>query len=177
MRRRCRQGSLRRRALVNHNPARTRTRPIPSGRENSTKCGRARRTRMPQHRQANRRSRVRYQRRRHLLRILRRPGHKNSRLRKPCARQRRQSHAQRTNRSRRTDHPLELSVVDGGMETGAGARRRLHLRVETGRANAADSTGNGELVLRNWLAPRCCQHRYRIRRELWRAASEAPGCK
>ena len=39
---------------------------------------RARRTRMPQHRQAHRRSRIRHQRRRHLLRILRRPRHQES---------------------------------------------------------------------------------------------------
>ena len=71
---------------------------------------------------------------------------KDSRLRESGSRQRRQPHAERAHRRRRTDHSLELSAADGGMEARAGARRGLHLRAEARRADAAHRARNGELA-------------------------------
>ena len=62
-------------------------------RQNTADAGRAR---IPQHRQAHRRSGIRHRRRRDLLRVLRRPGHKNSRIRKSGSRQRHEPHAARS---------------------------------------------------------------------------------
>ena len=47
-------------------------------------------------------------------------------------------HQARTGGSRWPDHTLEFSLVDAGVETGTGARRRLHRCPETGRADTAD---------------------------------------
>ena len=77
-------------------------------------------------------------RRRHLLRILRRPGHQGDGAREPGAGQCAEPVAARAGGRRRPDHPLELSAADGRLEAGAGAGRRLHLRAEAGRADAAD---------------------------------------
>ena len=45
---------------------------------------------------------------------------------------------ERASRCCRTDHPLELSAVDGRVETGAGDRGRMHLCPQAGRTNTAD---------------------------------------
>ena len=58
----------------------------------------------PQHRQAHRRSGIRHHRRCHLLRVLRRSGHKDSRIRKSGPRQRHEPHTQGADRRRRPDH-------------------------------------------------------------------------
>ena len=44
------------------------------------------------------------------------------------------------------DHSLELPHWDGRVEAGAGARRRLHLRIETSGANATDHVEAGRVV-------------------------------
>ena len=66
--------------------------------------------------------------------------------RQPCAGQRAESFPARTGRRRRPDHSLELSAADGRLEARACARRRLHVRPQAGRADAADRARVGALV-------------------------------
>ena len=94
-------------------------------------------TRHAQHGQADRRSRVRRQRRGALLRVLRRAGDENPWRDARSARQRAVDGGPRAGRRRRTDHPVELSAADGGLEAGAGAGGRVHGRAEAGGADAA----------------------------------------
>ena len=116
-RRRRRQSRLRRRPMGHDHRAGTRSRSLPSRRQNSPELGDARRTRSSQHRQAHRRSRIRHHRRRHLLRILRRPRHQGGGPRQSRSRQRDEPLAERAGRRCRTDYSLELSAPDGRMET------------------------------------------------------------
>ena len=67
-------------------------------------------------RQADRRVRVRHGRHRHLLRVLRRPGHQDQRRGPAGARRRGRLRHARADGRRRTDHPVELSAADGGLE-------------------------------------------------------------
>ena len=126
---------------------------------------RARRDRDAQHRQADRRSRVRHRRRRHLLRVLRRPRDEDSRRRAAGARQRDEPGAARADRRRRPDHPVELPAADGGVEAGAGDLRRLHDGAQAGRADAADGPRARAASSRRRAAAGRRQHRDRRRRD------------
>ena len=134
------------RPLAANHRARPRPHPLQARRKNSPKHRRACRTRMPQLWQAHRRSRIRHRRRRHLLRILRRTRQQSHRPRQSRPRQRPEPLLARTSGRRRPDHSLELSAAHGGLEACARARRRLYLRAEARRTNAADCSRIRKLV-------------------------------
>ena len=124
----------------------------------------------PQHRQADRRVGVRHHRRRHLLRVLRRPRHQDPRRRPARARQRDLDGAARADRRRGPDHPLELPAADGRLEAGAGDLRRLHDGDQAGRADAADPPRVRRASSRSAaLPPGRRQRRHRLRRDRRRA--------
>ena len=112
--------------------------PHASDRKDPPEPGDARGNRMPQLGQTDRGSGIRHRRCRDLLRILRRFSEQSGGLCESSARQRAQPFAERASRCCGTDHPLELSAVDGRVETGAGDRGRMYLRPQTCRANTAD---------------------------------------
>ena len=55
-------------------------------------------------------------------------------------------HDARTGRGRRPDHPLELSLDDGGMEAGAGAGRGVHHRAQARGADSALGYSSGRMI-------------------------------
>ena len=172
-RRRRRQSRVRRWPMGDHDCAGTRTRSVPPRRQNSPEPARARRTRMPQHRQAHRRSRVRHHRRRDLLRILRRPRDESRRLRESRSRQCDVAHAERAGRRCRTNYSLELSAADGRVEAGSGDCCWLHLRPQARRADAAHRARIREALRRLRVASGRGQRRHRLRRVLRRSARAA----
>src|ERR1022692_3940726 len=111
--------------MGHHHRAGTRPRPLPSLRKNPRQPSLTSRTRMPQHRQAHRRGRIRHQRCGHLLRILRRSRHQGCRLRQPRPRQRDVPFSQGAGRHRRTNYPVELYTPHGGLEACTRHRSRL----------------------------------------------------
>ena len=67
-------------------------------------------------------------------------------------------YAARAGGRRRADHSLELSAADGRVETRARDRRRLHVRAEACRADAADGAG----IRRTSLPMRDCRRAWSI---------------
>ena len=92
-------------------------------------------------RQADRGVGVRHHRRRHLLRVLRRPRHQAPRRGAERPRQRDLAGPARAAGRRRPDHPLELPAAHGGLEDRARALRRLHDGHQARRADAAHAPG------------------------------------
>src|SRR6266404_8322342 len=96
---------------------------------------------MPQYRQTDCRSRIRHGGCRNVFRILWRPGEQGDRTCEPGSGKRAQFYVARTDGSRGPDYSMELSVVDGGVEIGAGDRCGLYLRIEAGGTDAVDGVG------------------------------------
>src|SRR5919109_616366 len=71
----------------------------------------------------------------------------------------------RDRRRLRTNHPMEFSSVDGGVETGAGTRRREHGCFEARGANASHRARTGEADSGSWFPGRRGQHHSRLRRD------------
>src|SRR2546430_11571875 len=64
-------------------------------------------------------------------------------------------HAARAHRRRGTDHPLELPVADGGVETGSRPSHRLHGGTEGGGRDAAHRAAPGRDSAGGRPAPGC----------------------
>ncbi len=94
--------------------------------------------------------------------VLRRLRRQDSRQHDSDPRQLFLLHATRADRRRRTDHSLELSDPDDGLEMGTRTGRRLHDRDEAGRANAADLLANGATGSRSRHSRRSDQRRARL---------------